>query len=95
MELTTISVPFGGVNEIAYSKERKMIAIGTVNPSDFSDVLLEIAEVYKKDGRKISGKIYNLATELAKLYKRDCKVRLETQSLISNTESIEMRTKRV
>lgn len=95
MELTTISVPFGDTNEIAYSKDRKMIAIGTVSPSDFSSVLLEIAEVYKKDDRKIGDKIYNLATELAKLYKRDCKVLLKTQSLISNSESIELGTKRV
>lgn len=72
-----------------------MIAIGQTSPTDFARMLDAIADAYSGDKRKVSARIRELASELSKLYKRDCNIMLLPEFLVSGTETIELKTKQL
>ena len=95
MKRKMITVPLcGDIYELT-CRENRMIAIGRTSPTDFARMLDAITNAYSGDKRKVSARIRELASELSKLYKRDCNIMLLPEFLVSGTETIELKTKQL
>lgn len=86
---------FGDINKLAYNeKTNRMEAVGRISPTDTARLLLKIAEHYATAKTTRGKRIYELASDLAKLIKTDCDFFADTLMLAALGKTICLDTER-